>query len=79
MLRVTCCSTALLHEQKTKTTNLYLFFFSGEPNESNELLTWLLYQMKEDTIENINRDLLALLVEKQDFLAVIFCKEKKKC
>ncbi len=30
--------------------------------------------MKEDTIENINRDLLSLLVEKEDFLAVFFCE-----
>ena len=30
--------------------------------------------MKEDTIENINRDLLFTLIEENEFLAVFFCK-----
>ena len=30
-------------------------FLTGDASEETELLTWLLYQMKEDTIENINR------------------------
>ncbi len=32
--------------------------------------------MKEDTIENINRELLFTMVEKVDFLAVFFCEYK---
>ena len=30
--------------------------------------------MKEDTIENINRDLLLKMVDKFEFLGVFFCK-----
>ena len=37
-------------------------------------MTWLLYQMKEDTIENINRDLLFKMVGENEFLAVFFCE-----
>ena len=46
--------------------------YEGDPREETELLTWLLYQMKEDTIENINRDLLLKMVDKFEFLAVFF-------
>ena len=48
--------------------------YEGDPREETELLTWLLYQMKEDTIENINRDLLLKMVDKFEFLGVFFCK-----
>ena len=51
-------------------------FILGDPREESELLTWLLYQMKEDTIENINRDLLLKMVDKFEFLGVFFCKYK---
>ena len=54
---------------------LFTFLFpSGDLQEESELLTWLLYQMKEDTIENINRDLLLKMMDKFEFLAVFFCK-----
>ena len=56
---------------------MYLFI-SGDPREESELLTWLLYQMKEDTIENINRDLLLKMVDKFEFLGVFFCKYTDK-
>ena len=46
----------------------------GNPNEETELLTWLLYQMKEDTIENVNKDILNQMKGKADYLAVFFCK-----
>eukprot|EP00095_Tigriopus_kingsejongensis_P009532 maker-scaffold260_size234135-snap-gene-0.13 protein:Tk09532 transcript:maker-scaffold260_size234135-snap-gene-0.13-mRNA-1 annotation:"l long form" len=36
------------------------------------MLTWLLYQLKEDTIENINRDLLFRLMTENEFLGVFF-------
>ena len=29
--------------------------YDGDPAEETELLTWMLYQMKEDTVENINK------------------------
>ena len=47
---------------------------SGDPSEEGELLTWLLYQMKEDTIENINRDLLFKMIAEEEFLGVFFCE-----
>ena len=46
----------------------------GDPSEEGELLTWLLYQMKEDTIENINRDLLFKMIQEEEFLGVFFCE-----
>ena len=48
--------------------------YSGDPREETELLTWLLYQMKEDTIENINRDLLIRMINQYEFIGVYFCK-----
>ena len=53
-----------------------LSFYRSEAAEEDpsELLTWLLYQMKEDTIENINRDLLEKMVQKHEFLAAVFCE-----
>ena len=50
------------------------YFFIGDPSEEGELLTWLLYQMKEDTIENINRELLFTMIADTEFLSVFFCK-----
>ena len=49
-------------------------FYESDPREESELLTWLLYQMREDTIENINRDLMVKMIEDNEFLAVFFCK-----
>ena len=51
-------------------------YHSGDPSEEGELLTWLLYQMKEDTIENINRDLLFKMIAEEEFLGVFFCEYK---
>ena len=47
---------------------------AGDAAEETELLTWLLYQMKEDTIENINRELLIKMIDDFEFLAVFFCE-----
>ena len=52
-------------------------YFLGDAREESELLTWILYQMKEDTIENINRDLLMKMIGDYDYLAVFFCKFKR--
>ena len=51
-------------------------YHSGDPSEEGELLTWLLYQMKEDTIENINRDLLFKMIAEEEFLGVFFCEHQ---
>ena len=53
---------------------MYLSVCLGDAAEETELLTWLLYQMKEDTIENINRELLIKMIDDFEFLAVFFCK-----
>ena len=50
------------------------FYEAGEGDDSSELMTWLLYQMKEETIENINRELLTQMLLQHEFLSVFFCK-----
>ena len=52
--------------------------FLGDAREESELLTWILYQMKEDTIENINRDLLMKMIGDYEYLAVFFCKYQQE-
>jgi len=49
--------------------------YDGDAAEETELLTWLLYQMKEDTIENINRELLIKMIDEFEFLAVYFYED----
>jgi len=51
--------------------------YDGDAAEETELLTWLLYQMKEDTIENINRELLIKMIDEFEFLAVYFFDESE--
>merc|ERR1711872_842668 len=46
--------------------------YEGDTAEETELLTWVLYQMKEDTIENINRELFTKMMNDMEFLAVFF-------
>ena len=53
--------------------------YDGDAAEETELLTWLLYQMKEDTIENINRELLTKMIDDFEFLAVFFYDETEDC
>ena len=53
--------------------------YDGDAAEETELLTWLLYQMKEDTVENINRDLLTKMIEDFEFLAVFFYEDNEDC
>jgi len=51
--------------------------YDGDAAEETELLTWLLYQMKEDTIENINRELLIKMIDEFEFLAVYFFEDNE--
>ena len=51
-------------------------FIAGDAREESELLTWILYQMKEDTVENINRDLLMKMIGDYEYLGVFFCEYK---
>ena len=52
--------------------------YDGDASEETELLTWMLYQMKEDTVENINRDLLTKMIEDFEFLAVFFYDDNEE-
>ena len=53
--------------------------YNGDAAEETELLTWLLYQMKEDTIENINRELLTKMIDEFEFLALFFYNATEDC
>ena len=53
--------------------------YDGDAAEETELLTWLLYQMKEDTVENINRELLTKMIDDFEFLAVFFYDNSDDC
>ncbi|GFY48898.1 protein disulfide-isomerase [Trichonephila inaurata madagascariensis] len=52
-------------------------FFCDLMNE-NELLLWLIEQKTEDTMENINREMLFRLIEEQEYLAIYFYRENDK-
>lgn len=47
---------------------------SGELNEEEEVLQWLITQKTEDRIELITRQMLETMVEETQYLAVYFCK-----
>ena len=47
---------------------------SGDIQAEEEVLEWLIEQRHEDTIENINRQMLYTLVDTSDYLAVYFCE-----
>ena len=47
---------------------------TGELNEEEEVLQWLITQKTEDRIELITRQMLESMVEDTQYLAVYFCK-----
>lgn len=47
---------------------------SGDMNEEEEVLQWLITQKTEDRIELITRQMLETMVEETQYLAVYFCK-----
>lgn len=47
---------------------------SGQLNEEEEVLQWLITQKTEDRIELITRQMLETMVEETQYLAVYFCK-----
>lgn len=47
----------------------------GDITAEEDVLEWLIEQRHEDTIENINRQMLYTLIDTQDYLAVYFCKK----
>ncbi|XP_064114219.1 uncharacterized protein LOC135220720 isoform X11 [Macrobrachium nipponense] len=50
--------------------------YDGEIQDEEEVLEWLIEQRHEDTIENINRQMLYTLIDTQDYLAVYFFNEE---
>lgn len=49
-------------------------YFSGDLQEEEEVLQWLITQRTEDRIELITRAMLEAMVEDTQYLAVYFCK-----
>ena len=47
--------------------------YFGDLMNEEAVLEWLIKQRTEDTIENINRDMLGRMIEETDYLAVFFC------
>ncbi|KAK8738956.1 hypothetical protein OTU49_003758 [Cherax quadricarinatus] len=50
--------------------------YDGDIQAEEEVLEWLIKQRHEDTIENINRQMLYTLIDTQDYLAVYFFNEE---
>uniref|UniRef100_T1J1H2 Thioredoxin domain-containing protein n=1 Tax=Strigamia maritima TaxID=126957 RepID=T1J1H2_STRMM len=50
--------------------------YEGDLSKEESVLEWLIHQKMEDTIENINRDMLNTLIEERDYVSVYFYKEK---
>lgn len=48
--------------------------FVGDLEDENDVLDWMLEQKKDESIEEINREILFEYISSKDFLAVIFCK-----
>ena len=43
----------------------------------NEVLGWLIHQMKSDEIEHVTDEMLELLIIEHKFVAALFCKSQK--
>ncbi|XP_050711801.1 uncharacterized protein LOC126995938 isoform X3 [Eriocheir sinensis] len=50
--------------------------YDGDIQAEQDVLEWLIEQRHEDTIENINRQMLYTLIDTQDYLAVYFFNEE---
>ena len=53
---------------------IYITKITGELGNSNEVLGWLIHQMKTDEIEEVTDEMLKMLVDTNPHVAVIFCK-----
>ncbi|GAU98024.1 hypothetical protein RvY_09228 [Ramazzottius varieornatus] len=64
-----------------------IYFEEGQPSiydgnlkEEEEVLVWLTHQKNEDTIENVNKEILEKKIEDSEYLAVFFYKPNcKEC
>lgn len=52
--------------------NNFPSIYSGDIQQEEEVLQWLILQKTEDTIENINRELLFRMIDEQEYLVVYF-------
>ncbi|XP_018017937.1 uncharacterized protein LOC108674456 isoform X2 [Hyalella azteca] len=52
--------------------------YDGDITAEENVLAWLIQQKHEDTIENINRQLLYSLIDSQDYLAVYFFNDENE-
>ena len=50
--------------------------FEGNLENPNEVLGWLLHQMKTEEIEHVTDEMLDLLKIEHKYVAVLFCKYK---
>lgn len=58
--------------------NMIPSIYDDDLMNEEQLLAWLVQQKTEDTMENINRDMLFRLIEEQEYLAIYFYKENDK-
>ncbi|XP_015789930.1 uncharacterized protein LOC107366806 [Tetranychus urticae] len=49
--------------------------YDGDLTIEEEVLEWLIQQKNEDTIENVNREILFRLINEKEYLAVLFYKQ----
>ena len=47
---------------------------TGDLTNGNEVLGWLLHQMKSDEIEEVTDEMLTMLIKSNPHVAVLFCK-----
>ena len=51
---------------------------SGDLLAEEDVLQWLVLQKTEDTIETVNRNMLEVMLEDTQYLAVFFCESYLK-
>ncbi len=55
-------------------TNYHCILLAGDLNNENEILGWLIHQMKSDEIEEVTDEMLQKLIESFDKVAVVVCE-----
>ena len=48
--------------------------YEGNLEEEEKVLKWFEHQVKSDEIEDVNDEMLDMLIEKMQYVAVLFCK-----
>jgi thioredoxin-like negative regulator of GroEL len=48
--------------------------YEGNLEEEEKVLKWLEHQIKSDEIEDVTDEMLDILIDKKQFVAVLFCK-----